>query len=70
MLTAFSSQREVFEQTVQPLVDEVLQGYAATAFAYGQTGVLAARAARLGFMVCHSGAPSLQTTQNPHSKNF
>merc|ERR1719272_1614314 len=38
VLGSFSSQREVFAATLQPLVDQVLRGYEATAFAYGQTG--------------------------------
>lgn len=32
------SQRDIFLQEVQPLVDSVLQGYNATVFAYGQSG--------------------------------
>ena len=38
MLTQFTSQQEVFESSVRPLVDQVLMGFSATAFAYGQTG--------------------------------
>lgn len=38
VLTSFSTQSEVFSATLDPLVDEVLSGYEATAFAYGQTG--------------------------------
>mmetsp|Transcript_30074 Transcript_30074/g.84731 ORF Transcript_30074/g.84731 Transcript_30074/m.84731 type:complete len:830 (-) Transcript_30074:245-2734(-) len=38
VLSSFSTQREVFAATLQPLVQQVLQGYEATAFAYGQTG--------------------------------
>ncbi|EKX31906.1 hypothetical protein GUITHDRAFT_159015 [Guillardia theta CCMP2712] len=33
-----SSQKDVFEHVVKPVVDEVLQGYNCTVFAYGQTG--------------------------------
>lgn len=33
-----STQKEVYESVVQPVVDEVLQGYNCTVFAYGQTG--------------------------------
>ncbi|KAI9208256.1 P-loop containing nucleoside triphosphate hydrolase protein [Polychytrium aggregatum] len=33
-----ASQQEVYEGTVQPLIDSVLQGYNATVFAYGATG--------------------------------
>ncbi len=35
---ADSTQKEVYEQTTQPLVRSVLQGYNATVFAYGATG--------------------------------
>lgn len=38
VLTSFSNQSEVFSATLEPLVGEVLAGYEATAFAYGQTG--------------------------------
>lgn len=38
VLTSFSSQADVFNATLRPLVDEVLLGFDATAFAYGQTG--------------------------------
>lgn len=38
VLTSFSTQSEVFAATLEPLVAEVLSGYEATAFAYGQTG--------------------------------
>lgn len=38
VLTPFSTQREVFAATLQPLVRDVLNGYEACAFAYGQTG--------------------------------
>lgn len=33
-----STQTELFEQTVRPIVDEVLNGFNCTLFAYGQTG--------------------------------
>jgi kinesin family protein 5 len=33
-----SSQKDVFENTATPLIHDVLQGYNATIFAYGQTG--------------------------------
>lgn len=36
--TAFSTQEEVFDQTMLPVFDDVLQGYESTVFAYGQTG--------------------------------
>eukprot|EP00929_Paragymnodinium_shiwhaense_P013746 TRINITY_DN121599_c0_g1_i1.p1 TRINITY_DN121599_c0_g1~~TRINITY_DN121599_c0_g1_i1.p1 ORF type:complete len:747 (+),score=191.05 TRINITY_DN121599_c0_g1_i1:73-2313(+) len=35
---SFSTQENVFRDTVKPLVQQVLAGYEATAFAYGQTG--------------------------------
>lgn len=35
---ADSKQPEVFIDTAQPLIQDVLQGYNATIFAYGQTG--------------------------------
>lgn len=38
VLSSYSSQEEVFNSTLQPLVGQVLAGYEATAFAYGQTG--------------------------------
>eukprot|EP00501_MAST-03F_sp_TOSAG23-6_P001017 GSMAST32.ASY1.ANO1.1057.1 assembled CDS len=34
----YATQKEVYEQTVQPLVEEVLDGFNCTVFAYGQTG--------------------------------
>ncbi len=34
----FSTQEEVYNAAVKPLVDEVLNGYNCTVFAYGQTG--------------------------------
>jgi len=38
VLTSFSTQGEVFAATLEPLIGEVLNGFEATAFAYGQTG--------------------------------
>lgn len=38
VLASFSTQEEVFCATLQPLIPQVLAGYEATAFAYGQTG--------------------------------
>lgn len=32
------TQRQIFEQTAQPIIDSVLEGYNGTIFAYGQTG--------------------------------
>lgn len=34
--TGFTTQKEVFSSSVRPLVSEVLNGFSATAFAYGQ----------------------------------
>jgi kinesin family protein 11 len=38
VLTSFSTQDEVFQATLEPLVSQVLAGFETTAFAYGQTG--------------------------------
>ncbi|KAK1736021.1 kinesin family protein [Skeletonema marinoi] len=38
VFTAFSSQEEVFEETVKPVIADVMRGYESTVFAYGQTG--------------------------------
>jgi len=38
VLSSFSTQEDTFNATLLPLVDQVLAGYEATAFAYGQTG--------------------------------
>ena len=38
VFTSFSTQREVFEQTLAPVIGDVLSGYESTVFAYGQTG--------------------------------
>jgi hypothetical protein len=38
VLSSFSTQKETFAATLAPLVEQVLKGYEATAFAYGQTG--------------------------------
>lgn len=34
----FSSQEEVFEATLKPVIRDVLNGFESTVFAYGQTG--------------------------------
>jgi len=34
----FTTQQEIFEQTLAPLVNDVLKGFESTVFAYGQTG--------------------------------
>ena len=36
VLTSFSTQKEVFEQTLEPVIQDVLSGYECTMFAYGQ----------------------------------
>eukprot|EP00578_Thalassiosira_sp_NH16_P029435 CAMPEP_0181087506 /NCGR_PEP_ID=MMETSP1071-20121207/6308_1 /TAXON_ID=35127 /ORGANISM="Thalassiosira sp., Strain NH16" /LENGTH=1240 /DNA_ID=CAMNT_0023169397 /DNA_START=70 /DNA_END=3791 /DNA_ORIENTATION=- len=38
VFTAFSTQEEVFEATVKPVIVDVMRGFEATVFAYGQTG--------------------------------
>jgi len=34
----YATQKEVFSSVVQPIIDEVLEGFNCTVFAYGQTG--------------------------------
>lgn len=38
MVQSFSTQKEVFDQTLGPVISDVLGGYESTVFAYGQTG--------------------------------
>ena len=38
VFTSFSTQKEVFDQTLAPVIGDVLNGYESTVFAYGQTG--------------------------------
>lgn len=38
VFTAFSTQEEVFEATVKPVIVDVMRGFESTVFAYGQTG--------------------------------
>jgi chromosomal replication initiation ATPase DnaA len=38
VLGSLSSQEEVFQQTIQPVIPDVLGGFECTMFAYGQTG--------------------------------
>lgn len=38
VFTAFSTQQEVFDATLRPVIRDVLLGYESTVFAYGQTG--------------------------------
>lgn len=38
VFTAFSTQRDVFQATLEPVLKDVLMGYESTVFAYGQTG--------------------------------
>ena len=38
VFSEFATQEEVFESTLLPIVGQVMKGYEATVFAYGQTG--------------------------------
>jgi kinesin family protein 11 len=38
VFTAFSTQEEVFNETLKPVIKDVMRGYESTVFAYGQTG--------------------------------
>ena len=38
VFTSFSTQKEVFDETLAPVISDVLSGYESTVFAYGQTG--------------------------------
>jgi hypothetical protein len=38
VFTAFSTQNEVFDATLKPVIKDVMRGYESTVFAYGQTG--------------------------------
>ena len=38
MFGQYSTQRDVFTSMVKPVVEEVIQGFNCTVFAYGQTG--------------------------------
>jgi kinesin family protein 11 len=38
VFTAFSTQEEVFEATLKPVIKDVMMGFESTVFAYGQTG--------------------------------
>lgn len=38
-----ADQARLFDSAVAPVVDQVLQGYSCTVFAYGQTGAMAGR---------------------------
>ena len=38
VFTSFSTQEEVFEATLEPVIDDVFKGFESTVFAYGQTG--------------------------------
>ena len=35
---SYTTQKEIFEETLLPIVDDVMVGFDATVFAYGQTG--------------------------------
>ena len=38
MYGSFTTQKEIFDETLCPIIDNVLKGFDATVFAYGQTG--------------------------------
>jgi hypothetical protein len=38
VFTSFSTQEDIFEATLQPIIRDVLNGYESTVFAYGQVG--------------------------------
>jgi hypothetical protein len=38
VFSSYTTQKQVFESTLKPIVKDVLQGYESTVFAYGQTG--------------------------------
>ena len=38
MYGSFTTQKEIFDETLSPIIDNVLTGFDATVFAYGQTG--------------------------------
>ena len=40
VFTSFSTQEDIFEATLQPIIKDVLNGYESTVFAYGQVCVL------------------------------
>ena len=40
VFTSFSTQEDVFEATLQPIIRDVLNGYESTVFAYGQVCIL------------------------------
>eukprot|EP00959_Pyramimonas_sp_CCMP1952_P025120 527172-Pyramimonas_sp.AAC.2 len=36
--TSFTTQQQIFDETLAPVVEDVLKGFESTVFAYGQTG--------------------------------
>ena len=40
VFTSFSTQEDIFEATLQPIIRDVLNGYESTVFAYGQVRLL------------------------------
>ena len=40
VFTAFSTQEEVFDTTLKPVIKDVLKGYESTVFAYGQVSAI------------------------------
>ena len=47
----YSTQEEVFESVVRPIVDEALAGFNCTIFAYGQTGTTDEQISRIPIMI-------------------
>lgn len=58
LLQMGSTQEQVFETAVAPVVDEMLSGYSCTVFAYGQTGT--------GETGLSRSSAWTQETQRPH----
>jgi hypothetical protein len=40
VFTSFSTQEDIFEATLQPIINDVLNGYESTVFAYGQVRLI------------------------------
>jgi hypothetical protein len=38
VFSSYTTQEQVFEATLKPVIDDVLNGFESTVFAYGQTG--------------------------------
>ena len=39
VFSLFTTQEEIFDQTLRPMIDDVMKGYESTVFAYGQVDV-------------------------------